>query len=1185
MVKSGKPPLSTPGLRDQAEALVIRKTSIPPGAQEPRPSETDPRTLHDLQTYQAELELQNEELRQVQEELSAVKARYYDLFDRAPAAYFTLSDKGLILEANQTAATLLGLERGMLLKKPFSSFASPEDNDTLYLRLRQVALTGGLQGWEVQMVRSDGTLIWVLLQASAAQDAQGGFEYRIVLNDLTGSRKTQGVLLKLSTAVEQSPTSIVITDISGAIEYVNPKFTEMTGYALSEVLGHTPSILKSGYSTPEDYQELWDTISAGRTWHGEFRNRKKNGDLFWEDAWISPVRDEQGVMAGYVGVKEDITERKKAEAGLRESEAKWRALFEILPVGLSILDDKLVLKEFNPALTRILQIDPEDLRRGAYTQRNYLRADGTPLPWEELPSVRAAQEQADFRSFEIGIQTEVGDLIWTEVNAAPLNVPGYAAVLTTTDITERKRIEDALRMRETMLARTEAIAHVGSWERDVATGTVTWSEEMFRILQRDPAAGTPTFAELASCFHPEDMAQLRRLTDLAMKEGIPFELELRVLLPEGETRTCLSRGHAEAGPDGKPIRLFGSLLDITRSKQLENGLRHSEADLIKAQRFAKIGSWTWHIKTNRLDWSDEMYRLFGIARETFTGVLADVVAQAIHPDDREAVAASNRAVAEQGTPTPLEYRILLPDATVRYVWAEAGEMSLDEEGRPETLSGIVQDITERRMAEQALRESEARFASMAEHSPVALYRFSKREGGIYYSPPVLNLLGYTPEELLADPTLWHRSIHSADVVEVDAAIEAAMLCSSGIDLAYRITTRDGQERWFRDTATCRLEPDGDLLIDGVVMDITERKLAEIALRESNELLSRFIALAPIYAYIKEATPGQSRILQASENFQQMIGIPGSEMVGKIMPELFPEATAQKMTREDWSVVTSREGLEFEEEFNGRKYYTLKFPIIQGERLLMAGFSIDITEREEANRLLAASREQLRTLLARLQRAQEDERIQISRLVHDELGQLLTELKLDLGWLERRLSEAALPPELAPLLDKVMETTELADTTIQTVQRLAEELRPNTLESLGLVASLRQEARRFQKHSGIPCVTEVQESWPELDTGSALELFYICREALTNAARHACATQVRLSLRLEAAAVVIEVRDDGVGMTQTEWSAPHSLGLLGMRERAAQLGGTVSFHPNQLGGTCITVRVPWPRPSDSGSFNS
>ncbi len=380
-------------------------------------------------------------------------------------------------------------------------------------------------------------------------------------------------------------------------------------------------------------------------------------------------------------------------------------------------------------------------------------------------------------------------------------VPGYSTVITTTDITERKRVEDALRDREAMLARTEAIAHIGSWEWDRATDTVTWSDEMFRLFDLDPGQGAPSFPEQEQLYHPEDWLALNRLTVTARREGTSYEIELRILLPGGGTRICLARGHAEKDSVGSTARLFGSLQDITA-------------------------------------------------------------------------------------------------------------------------------------------------------------------------------------------------------------------------------------------------------------------------------------------------------------------------------------------------------------------------------------------HEEASQLLAASREQLRTLLARLQQAQEHERIQVSRLVHDELGQLLTELKLDLGWMERRLTETTRPLELAPLLDKVMETTELADTTIQTVQRIAEELRPNTVESLGLVASLRQEARRFQKHTGIPCVTEVEAAWPELEAGSALELFYICREALTNAARHASATQVRLSLRLEATAAVIEVCDDGVGMTEAEWTGPRSLGLLGMRERATQIGGTVSFHPRQPRGTCLRVSVPWPHPADS-----
>ena len=129
-------------------------------------------------------------------------------------------------------------------------------------------------------------------------------------------------------AVEQCPALIVITDTAGAIQYVNPKFSQLTGYAVEEAIGQNPRILKSGETSPEEYQRLWETIAAGKEWRGEFHNKKKNGDLYWELASISPVVDGAGRITHYVAVKEDITERKRAEEALRTSEQRHRLLFE-----------------------------------------------------------------------------------------------------------------------------------------------------------------------------------------------------------------------------------------------------------------------------------------------------------------------------------------------------------------------------------------------------------------------------------------------------------------------------------------------------------------------------------------------------------------------------------------------------------------------------------------------------------------------------------------------------------------------------------------------------------------------------------------------------------------------------------------------------------------------------------------
>jgi PAS domain S-box-containing protein len=145
--------------------------------------------------------------------------------------------------------------------------------------------------------------------------------------------------------------------------------------------------------------------------------------------------------------------------------------------------------------------------------------------------------------------------------------------------------------------------------------------------------------------------------------------------------------------------------DITEYKQTESALRQSALNLKKAQQFAHLGSWTWNIKTNHLEWSDEMYAIFDVDKETFTGSLPDVISEAIHPDDRAKVNASNLSVINEGKPVPLDYRIVRKDGSIRVVWAEAGELVKDETGQPSFLSGTVQDITERKQMEEELRAS------------------------------------------------------------------------------------------------------------------------------------------------------------------------------------------------------------------------------------------------------------------------------------------------------------------------------------------------------------------------------------------------------------------------------------------------------------------------------------------------
>jgi PAS domain S-box-containing protein len=183
----------------------------------------------------------------------------------------------------------------------------------------------------------------------------------ISLADITKCKQAEKQMRKLSQGIEQSPVSIVITDTNGAIEYVNPKFTELTGYSLEEVLGRNPSILKSGRTPLEEYVRLWNTITSGREWKGEFCNVKKNGEYYWEMASISPVVDEKGKITNFVAVKEDITERKRTETALIESENRYRSVVNQAREGIMLVDEDGYIVTWNRALEKITDFAAQDM--------------------------------------------------------------------------------------------------------------------------------------------------------------------------------------------------------------------------------------------------------------------------------------------------------------------------------------------------------------------------------------------------------------------------------------------------------------------------------------------------------------------------------------------------------------------------------------------------------------------------------------------------------------------------------------------------------------------------------------------------------------------------------------------------------------------------------------------------------
>ena len=234
---------------------------------------------------------------------------------------------------------------------------------------------------------------------------------------------------------------------------------------------------------------------------------------------------------------------------------------------------------------------------------------------------------------------------------------------------------------------------------------------------------------------------------------------------------------------------------------------------------------------------------------------------------------------------------------------------------------------------------------------------------------------------------------------------------------------------------------------------------------------------------------------------------------------------------------------------------------------------DVTQRHRVAEELERSRAQLRNLAGRLRRAREEERTSIARQIHDEMGQVLTALRMDVAWLEARI-----PREQPSLLDKCTTMARLIEGTIGQVRTLAAQLRPGVLDELGLAAAIEWETQEFARRTGIPCALHLRAELAGVDPDRAIDLFRILQEALTNVARHARAQHVEVRVvtrKGKERELVLHVEDDGRGIRPEEAADARSLGLLGMRERALLWNGGVEVRPRAEGGTRVTVRFPLP----------
>jgi PAS domain S-box-containing protein len=603
-----------------------------------------------------------------------------------------------------------------------------------------------------------------------------------------------------------------------------------------------------------------------------------------------------------------------------------------------------------------------------------------------------------------------------------------------------------------------------------------------------------------------------------------------------------------------------------RAEEARRQLARSESLLAETQQLAHVGSWSWDVSSGRIFWSDETYRVFGIAPQD-TEMTCERFLSVIDQDDRVILQHDVDRTFRERELFNCCYRVHSDDGSMRVVQAR-GQPVFDADGNPVRLSGTVQDISERSRAEKAVDESRRRFQAVFENALEGILLMDDAGRYVDVNPAICQLLGYTREEFLK---LTVSDITPLPDRERLPELLSQFLAVEKMAGEYTVLSKSGEARPGEFRAVTNILPGLHLAIH---RDITERERAEEALRQSEE---RFRFLAESIPHMVWAARPDGHGDYQNAQFSEYVGLSPARLNDNGWAEtLHPDD--HRRAFDAWEI-SYRQGAEYRIECRIREGKTGSYRWFlchalpqrdaAGQIVRWFGTCTDIDQAKRSAEELNASAARLQFLSRRIVEVQEEERRHLARELHDEIGQVLSAISVNLHHIRSICN--------ADSAYRIDESIGIIDQAIQQVRNLSLDLRPPMLDDLGLVATVRWYVDRQAQRSGFAAHFSVESSAGVLAVELTVACFRVVQEALTNVVRHARARHVWIELRQSDDQIILAVRDDGTGFdaetTLSNAGRDKHSGLLGIRERVELLGGRSDIRSQTGHGTSIQVWLP------------
>ena len=1034
--------------------------------------------------------------------------------------------------------------------------------------------------FKYRMIAADGRVVWLQDIVSVKIEADESVRLRGIMIDITERKRAEGALRKseseLRLAADAAGLGTWFWDEATNELIFDRRANALFGLPAEKKLTIEEFFTLLHADDRDEVLRVWrEAVESGTEYQMDYRTRWPDGRTHWIAARGRSHHDETGNTPQMVGIVFDITKRKQREEQLRRTSERLELATRAASIGIwdwDVVKDELI---WDDAMYRLFGVRKEDFS-GAYDAwaKSLAPEDFEWAHAEVQAALRGEREWAgEFR------------IVWPDgsvhfIKAAsqtfrdeagrPLRMVGVNY-----DITERKRAEESLRASEERFSKAFNSSPIRMGIIRLEDGMILdvndrWLRETG--YAREEIIGHPAL-ELKMWLGEEKQSRLRRL----LKEAKPLrDVEYSLVTKTGEQRlTLISAEVIDLG--GEPCYLWATN-DITERRRTEEENRKLLRDL--AERVKELTALhntariLQHERTNVPVILREIAELLPPAFQ-YPAITAGRVRlgeiEYVMPGFTDALPILQAAfTTTDGQPGSIEV-VYTEERPV----ADEGPYLAEERALINTLADMLRTDYDRRRAEDALRRSEDHLRLVTDTIPALVFSALPDGSVDFINQRHREFTGLSLDDVRG--WRWTDVIHPEDRTELVDRWRATLVTGEPIEIEARLRRAAGDYRWLLIRALPLRDETGKMVKwYGTKTDIEDRKQAEEELRLSRERFFRTFHASPVAVILARLEDGQ--LIEVNEAAQRFFGFSREEMIGRTTVELGiwvkPDDRRHRVEE------LERLGSVREREYQFRTkqgealigLYSSELMEIDGVKCIQTVVQ-DITERKHAEEELMASHARLRALSESLRKAKEDEGIRIAREIHDELGSALTSLKWSLLRLDKVYSGDVKPDGQSGAQEEINEMVGLVDTTINTVRRIASELRPGVLDDLGLIPAIEWHAQQFQEHTGIVCRFDSLIENVELNRDQATTVFRIFQEAMTNILRHAQAKKVNIIIEEEEGEFVLEIKDNGKGITESERLGVGSLGLLGMRERAHSIGGRVEIKGSAGKGTVLIVHLP------------